>query len=178
MTTVVAASHQAPMVSAAALILRVTLGGMILAHGLNKLFGGGRIPGTARWFESIGMKPGVLNAWAACLTELGCGVLLIVGLLTPLACAGLVALMTVAIVTVHRKNGFFVFNPGQGIEYCLVIALASVALGGLGGGRWSLDHVLGTWSFKPWIGMAVAAGVGVGGALLQLAAVYRPPKDA
>ena len=178
MTNALAAAHMTTTVSAAALILRITLGGMILAHGLNKLFGGGRIPGTARWFESIGMKPGILNAWAACLTELGCGVLLILGLLTPLACAGLVALMTVAIVTVHRKNGFFVFNPGQGVEYCGVVALAAIALGGLGGGRWSLDHVLDTWTFTPWVGLAVAAGVGLGGAALQLLAVYRPPKDA
>ncbi len=176
--TTLAAAHVGTTWSIAVLILRLALGGMILAHGMNKLFGGGRIPGTARWFESIGMKPGKLNAWAAALTEVGSGALLIVGLLTPLACAGLVALMVVAIVTVHRKNGFFVFNPGQGIEYCLLVALAAIALGGLGSGRWSLDHALKIWTFKPWIGLVVAAGVGIGGAVLQLLAVYRPPKDA
>ncbi|MGD0880894.1 MAG: DoxX family protein [Acidimicrobiales bacterium] len=174
--TTLGAMHAGTSWNIAVLILRLTLGGMILAHGTNKIFGGGRIPGTAAWFESIGMKPGKLNAWAAALTEVGCGVLLILGLLTPLACAGLVALMVVAIVTVHRKNGFFVFNPGQGIEYCLVIALVAIALGGLGAGRWSLDHALKVWTFRPWVGLVVAAGVGVGGAALQLLAVYRPPK--
>ena len=175
--TMLAADHAGATFNFCVLLLRVTLGGMILAHGTNKLFGGGRIPGTARWFESIGMKPGVVNAWAAAITEVGCGVLLILGLLTPLACAGLVALMVVAIVTVHRTNGFFVFNPGQGIEYCLLVALVAIALGGLGAGRWSLDHVFKVWTFKPWIGLVVAAGLGIGGAALQLLAVYRPPKD-
>jgi putative oxidoreductase len=172
-----ATAHAVTTFDIAVLILRLTLGGMILAHGMNKLFGGGRIPGTARWFDSIGMKPGVLNAWAAALTEVGCGVLLIVGLITPLACAALVALMVVAIVTVHRKNGFFVFNAGQGIEYCLMIALVAIALGGLGAGRWSLDHAFHVWTFAPWIGLVVAAGVGIGGATLQLLAVYRPPHE-
>ena len=158
--------------------MRLTLGGMILAHGLNKFFGGGKIAGTAAWFESIGMKPGKLNALMAASTEVGCGVLLIIGLLTPLACAALVSLMVVAIITVHRKNGFFVFNPGQGIEYCLIVALMAVALGGLGGGKFSIDHAAKIWTFRPAIGLAVAAIIGVGGALLQLAVFFRPPKDA
>jgi len=160
------------------LIMRLTLGGMILAHGLNKFFGGGKIAGTAAWFESIGMKPGKLNALMAASTEVGCGVLLIIGLLTPLACAALVSLMVVAIITVHRNNGFFVFNPGQGIEYCLIVALMAVALGGLGGGKFSIDHAAKIWTFRPAIGLAVAAIIGVGGALLQLAVFFRPPKDA
>jgi putative oxidoreductase len=171
----VAAQHFST-ISLCLLIMRVTLGATIAAHGLNKLFGGGKIAGTAAWFDSIGMKPGVPNAWAAALTELGSGALLILGLLTPLACAGVVALMLVAIITVHWKNGFFVFRPGQGVEYCLLIALMAIALGGLGAGRWSIDHAAKVWTFSPWIGLVVAAGVGIGGALLQLAVFYRPPK--
>jgi putative oxidoreductase len=150
---------------------------MIAAHGMNKIFGGGKIAGTAAWFDSIGMKPGVPNAWAAALTEIGAGLFLIVGFLVPLGCAGVVALMTVAILTVHRKNGFFVFNDGQGIEYCVVIALVAIALGGLGAGNWSLDHVTKIWIAPTWVGVAVAAGLGIGGALLQLAVFFRPPKS-
>ena len=150
---------------------------MIAAHGMNKIFGGGKIAGTAAWFDSIGMKPGVPNAWAAALTEIGAGLFLIVGFLVPLGCAGVVALMTVAILTVHRKNGFFIFNEGQGIEYCVVIALVAIALGGLGAGNWSLDHVTKIWIAPTWVGVAVAAGLGIGGALLQLAVFFRPPKS-
>ena len=160
------------------LLMRVMLGGMIAAHGLNKFFGGGKIAGTAAWFDSMGMRPGKLNALMAATTEVGAGILLIIGLLTPLACAALVSLMVVAIITVHYKNGFFVFNPGQGIEYCLVVAVMAIALGGLGGGKFSVDHVAKVWTLRPSIGLAVAAVVGVGGALLQLATFYRPSKAA
>lgn len=171
-----AISYHSPGVSFCLLLLRVTLGVMIAAHGMNKIFGGGKIAGTAAWFDSIGMKPGVPNAWAAALTEIGAGLFLVLGFFVPLGCAGVVALMTVAILTVHRKNGFFVFNDGQGIEYCLVIALVAIALGGLGAGNWSLDHVTKIWIAPTWVGVAVAAGIGIGGALLQLAVFFRPPK--
>jgi len=50
------------------LILRLVLGLTLAAHGYNKFFGGGRIPGTARWFESIGMKPGKFHATVAATT--------------------------------------------------------------------------------------------------------------
>ncbi len=172
-----AISYHSPGVSFCLLLLRITLGVMIAAHGMNKIFGGGKIAGTAAWFDSIGMKPGVPNAWAAALTEIGAGLFLIVGFLVPLGCAGVVALMTVAILTVHRKNGFFIFNEGQGIEYCVVIALVAIALGGLGAGNWSLDHVTKIWIAPTWVGVAVAAGLGIGGALLQLAVFFRPPKS-
>ena len=56
------------------LILRVVLGLTLAAHGLNKFFGGGKIPGTARWFESIGMKPGRFHATVAASTETAAGV--------------------------------------------------------------------------------------------------------
>ena len=172
-----AISYHSPGVSFCLLLLRITLGVMIAAHGMNKIFGGGKIAGTAAWFDSIGMKPGVPNAWAAALTEIGAGLFLIIGFLVPLGSAGVVALMTVAILTVHRKNGFFIFNEGQGIEYCVVIALVAIALGGLGAGNWSLDHVTKIWIAPTWVGVAVAAGLGIGGALLQLAVFFRPPKS-
>ena len=77
----------------ALLILRVVVGLTLAAHGWNKFTGGGKIPGTGRWFDSIGMRPGRLNAYLAASTEMGAGVLLALGLLalTLLAlCTGLV----------------------------------------------------------------------------------------
>ena len=53
------------------LLLRVVIGVTMLAHGYNHIWGGGKIEGTARWFESLGMKPGIVHAWLASLTELG-----------------------------------------------------------------------------------------------------------
>ena len=157
------------------LLLHLYLGCMIFTHGFRKVFRGGKLAGTARWFDSIGMKPGVVNAYAAALTEMGAGVLLVVGFLTPFACAALMALMLVAIVSVHRKNGFMITNPGGGIEYCLTIVITALTLGTLGAGKVSLDHAWGIligWTLTT--NFLVTLIVGVGGAALQLAVAYRP----
>ena len=160
-------------VNIAALVLRLALGGTIMAHGWNHAFGGGKLPGTARWFESIGIRPGRMHALAATVTELGAGALLVLGLLTPLAAAGVVATMLVALVANHLKNGFFIFRPGEGYEYVLMVALVSCALGALGGGGWSIDHAVG-FTVNGWAGLAIAAGAGGGGAALLLATCWRP----
>ena len=161
------------------LVARIALGAMIAAHGYAKVFRGGKIAGTAGWFDSIGMRPGKLNAIMAAGTEIGVGILLILGLATPLAAAGLVALMTVAIVTVHRKNGFFVYNAGQGIEYCLMLAVYALLVGTVGPGTYSLDKQINVSFFRdsPAHAALTVLILGVGGAALQLLAIYRPPKQ-
>lgn len=160
-------------VNIAALVLRLAVGGTMMAHGWNHAFGGGRLPGTARWFESIGIRPGRVHALLATVTELGAGALLIAGLLTPLAAAAVVGTMGVALVANHSKNGFFIFRPGEGYEYVLMITLVACALGALGGGSWSADHAIG-FSVDGWAGLAIAAAAGGGGAALLLAASWRP----
>src|SRR5919204_658433 len=99
--------------------------------------------GTARWFESLGMKPGVLHAWLASLTEIVSGALLLLGFLTPWAGAGVVGTMVVAWITNHLKNGFFIFRPGEGYEYVMTLTLLGLGVAGLGAGEWSLDHAAG-----------------------------------
>ena len=120
------------------LILRLVLGLTLAAHGFNKFFGGGRIPGTAGWFESIGMKYGTFQAVVAATTEISAGLGLAAGLLTPIPAAGFVALMLVAAWTVHRHNGFFIVKEGW--EYNLILATAAVVVATLGPGRYSLDY--------------------------------------
>ena len=92
-------------------VLRVVAGVTLFLHGYNKVFRGGKIDGTAGWFDSLGMKPGRLNAWMAAVTELGSGALLAVGLLTPFAAAGLIGICVVAARTDHRGS-FFMFKNG------------------------------------------------------------------
>ncbi|ORW88017.1 DoxX family protein [Mycobacterium sp. IEC1808] len=157
------------------LLLRLVLGLTLAAHGFNKFFGGGRIPGTARWFESIGMKPGKFHATVAAITEVSAGLGLAAGLLTPIPAAGFVSLMLVAAWTVHRANGFFIVKEGW--EYNLVLAVSAVAVATLGPGRLSLDYLIfgdKLW-FPGWPGLVISAGLGLAGAVGQLLIFYRPP---
>jgi len=160
-------------VDIAAVLLRLTVGGTMIAHGWNHAFRGGRLPGTARWFESIGILPGRVHALLATLTELGAGAFLVLGLFTPLAAAAVVGTMAVALVANHLRNGFFIFRPGEGYEYVLMITVVSCAIGALGAGDWSLDHAVG-FSVTGWWGLAIAALAGAGGAALLLATSWRP----
>ncbi len=162
-------------VSAGLLILRVMVGIVMLAHGYNHIFRGGRIPGTGRWFESLGMKPGVLHAWLASLTELAAGTMLVLGLLTPLAAAAVVGVMLVALITNHLKNGFFIFRPGEGYEYVLTLCMVGLAIGALGAGKFSIDDAIDL-DWVGWTGLAIAGIAGGGGALLLLAVFWRRPK--
>ena len=157
------------------LLLRGVLAVVFLAHGIRHVFGGGKIPGTARWFESLGMKPGVLHAWLASLTEIGAGTLLVVGLLTPVAAAGLVGVMVVAWVTNHLKNGFFIFRPGEGYEYVMTLTFLALAVAGLGAGEWSLDHAAGIFEQPSMAGFLIGLLAGGGGAVGLLAVFWRPP---
>jgi putative oxidoreductase len=165
----------------ALLVLRVVLGLTMAAHGYNKFFGGGRIPGTAGWFESIGMKPGIFHARVAATTEMAAGLGLAAGLLTPVTAAGFVALMLVAAWTVHRHNGFFIVKEGW--EYNLILAVTAVAIAGVGAGKLSLDYALfhntGFYDLlHGWWGLLIAAGLGLAGGIGQLVIFYRPPAKA
>lgn len=155
----------------ALLLLRVVVGGTMIAHGVNHWVGGGKIAGTGRWFESLGLRNGVLQAWFSVVTEIGAGALLILGLLTPFAAAAIVGVTLVAGLLAHRPNGFFVFK--EGYEYVLVLAVTVVALGLLGPGRISLDHALDI-EITGWAGGGIALGLGVVATLGLLAVFYRP----
>jgi len=157
------------------LILRLVMGLFLAYHGYNKVFGKGGLSGTASWFASMGMKWPKWQARAAASTEIGAGVMLAVGLLTPLAAAGVIGVMVVAIYTSHLKVGFFVFLPNQGWEYCATIALGALAVGTMGPGEWSLDNAI-DFSMSGWSALVVTIALGVGGAVVQLATSYRPAK--
>lgn len=158
------------------LLLRLALGPMLLAHGGNKVFGSGGLAGTTSWFASLGLRPAPLQARLAAATELTAGVLLTVGLLTPVACAAFVGLMCVATLTDHRGKGYFVFKGG--CEYTLLVAIVATALAVSGPGSWSLDHALGLDDLAGvWWGLG-AAVVGTAAAAVLLLAAYRPAATA
>jgi putative oxidoreductase len=124
------------------LLLRLTVGGTFFVHGTQKLFGwfGGYGPdGTGQFFESLGLRPGRRNAIAAGVTEAGGGILIALGLATPLAAAGLSSVMITALRTAVWNDGF---KPATG-EHEVLLAAAALALTETGPGPLSLDSALG-----------------------------------
>jgi len=160
-------------------IARVWVGIVMFAHGWRHLHSVRSGPGMANWFESLGLRNGPLQAWNVTLTELIVGPLLVVGFLTPLAYAGAASIGLVALVTNHWKNGFFIFNKGEGWEYVGTLAVLSIALGALGPGEWSLDDAFSlSFPFEPGTALLISAGVGILGTAAFLAVFWRPPKPA
>jgi putative oxidoreductase len=157
--------------AAALLLVRLVIGATMIAHGYNHWRGGGKIAGTARWFAGLGLRYGTLQAWLSVITEIGAGMLLIAGLLTPLACAAVISVMLVAGLLAHRPNGFFVFKDGY--EYVLVLSVAALALAMLGPGRLSADAAAGL-SITGWAGGGIALGVAVVATAGLLATFWRP----
>jgi putative oxidoreductase len=160
-----------------AALLRLTLGMTMIAHGWNHALGGGGLAGTTRWFASIGMRQARVNALTATAAELGAGALVVLGLATPLATAAVVGTMLVALATNHLRNGFFIFRPGEGYEYILMIIITTCALAALGPGSWSLDHLIGL-SLNGWFGLGICAVLGGIAAIAVLAVFWRPAREA
>ena len=166
----------ADAIDLALLVFRCGVGAVMLAHGINHIWGGGKIEGTAGWFGSMGMRPPLVQAWLASLTEIAGGALLVLGLLTPFGGAAVVGTMFVAFVINHRGNGFFIFRPGEGWEYVMTLGLTGMMLGAIGPGSWSLDDALDIRDdLIGWTGLAISVGAGIGGAVLLLATCWRPP---
>jgi putative oxidoreductase len=172
-------------INTALLIVRIVLGVVFLAHGIKHARGRTK---TSNWFASIGFKSADLQWFLSTATEIGVGVLLIVGLLTGLAAAAVIGIMAVAYWTVHRSAGFFITSfmkegvEVEGYEYVATLALVALALVVGGPGEFSLDHLIELSDvtlaeyFDGRIGGLLAIGA-VGVAALQLAAFWRPGAD-
>ena len=156
-------------------LLRLTVGLTLAAHGTQKLFGwfnGPGLEGAGRALESLGFHPGRRQALVAGLVETGAGVLLALGFLTPIAAAGVFAVMIVAGVSAHLKQGFFLSSGGY--EYTLVLGLAGLTVAFTGPGALSLDALLGL----SWSGILIgvtALLVGLAGGVLPLTQRHAAP---
>jgi putative oxidoreductase len=151
------------------LILRLVIGLTLAAHGTQKLFGwfgGYGLTGTGGFLEQLGFVPGRRHALLAGLAETGAGLLLALGLATPVAAAVALAVMVVAGVSAHAPKGFFVHNGGY--EYTLILGIAALSIAFTGPGPLALDGVLGVSDGGAGWGLAALA-VGLAGAGLQLA---------
>jgi putative oxidoreductase len=150
------------------LVARLVVGLVMAAHGAQKLFGwfgGYGLAGTGGFFESLGFRPGRFFAAAAGGTEVVSGLLVAFGLLGPLGPAMMIAVMIVAMATVHWQHGLFAQD--NGIEVPLLYTTAAVALALIGYGAYSVDAVLGL-SWRPEV-IWIALGLGVLGGFANLA---------
>ena len=103
------------------LVLRLVVGAFFVGHGAQKLFGwfrGHGLAATGAGFEQMGLRPGRTMAAIAGVSEVTGGLLLALGLLTPLAAALLVAVMTLAIAMVHWRPGPWVTEGGWSTASC------------------------------------------------------------
>lgn len=158
--------------------VRLLLGLGLAAHGAQKLFGwfgGYGLEGTAGFFESLGFRPGRAFAALAGLGELGGGLLTAAGLLGPIGPAIMILVMLVAMLAVHRPNGFFASD--NGIELPMLFATGALAVAVAGPGVISLDALFGLealWApAVVWISLAAAVLLALGNVAMR-----RPSSDA
>jgi len=128
----------------ALLVLRVTVGLLVAAHGAQKLFGwfgGGGLQGTSKFMASLGFRPAL--GWTAIgsIAEFAGGLLLALGLFSPLGSLGVGSAMAIAITKIHWPK---LWASNGGFEYPLVNLAVAVAVGIVGPGAYALDRVWGT----------------------------------
>jgi putative oxidoreductase len=153
----------------ALLILRVVVGLTMIFHGTQKLWGWFGGPGLTQMipgFEKQGFRPAWLWVGLVILGEVGGGLSVVTGFLTPLGAAGIFGAMFMATFKSHWKKGFFASRGGY--EYTLVLMTVSLALGLMGPGNYSLDALFGILAASPalFIGLAVVA------ALVDIVGIY------
>lgn len=156
-------------------MLRVVVGGLLMAHGSQKLFGwfgGHGLAGTGGWMESMGMRPGKLWAALAGLGEFGGGLLLLLGFLTPLGSIAVISVMAMAWLKAHL--GKPIWAQEGGAELPLVNVAAALALALAGPGEYSLDAALGI-ALPSWLVAIVAIFAAV---TVIAGAMMRPPQTA
>ena len=164
------------LLSLGLLVLRLVVGVTLAGHGAQKVFGWWGGPGMNGWTQAVTrlrIRPPVPFAWLAALAELGGGLLLALGFLSPLGSLAIIGTMLVAIATVHWPNGFW--NTNRGYEFNLTVMAGVVAIGLAGPGTYSVDQAIGFRLPEPitfLVGL-VAVILGVAGML-----ALRSPKPA
>ena len=126
-------------------LLRVTAGAFLIPHGAQKLFGafgGYGVEATGQFFQTqLGFANGYLAALGVGSVEVFGGLLLALGLFTRLAAVSIAVMLAVAAVSVHIGNGFFWTDGGWEYPVFWAFAVASFVI--RGGGKYSLDRLVG-----------------------------------
>lgn len=149
------------------LFLRFAVGGIFFAHGMQKVFGlwgGPGIAGFARFLDGFGFQQTTTLSWVTGITELVAGAFVVLGVLTPLAAAGLLAIM-INTVLLKAGNGFFIASTAgaDAVELDVLLGLAAAAIVFTGPGHIALDNGR-AWHRRPasWGVLALIIGVASG----------------
>ena len=147
------------------LVMRLVVGAIFMAHGAQKVFGwfgGPGLDGFAEDLDGMGYSPADVLAALTGFTELVGGALVVLGLFTPLAAAGLLGVM-VNVIWVKWPDGLFTADGGYELELALAALAAGLVLAGPG--RVALDNGR-VWFRHPvvtgWLCLLIAAGAAVG----------------
>ncbi|MCU1490661.1 MAG: hypothetical protein JWM85_2066 [Acidimicrobiaceae bacterium] len=161
------------------LILRLTVGGLMTGHGLQKLtgsFGGPGLEGTEQMTSSLGLHPAKHQALAVALSETIGGALTALGLFFPLGPAMITGTQAVAIKKVHLKNGPWVTEGG--FEYNATLIAAAFEMASAGPGPMSLDGLFGKQrSGLRWAIFQLLLGLGGAAATLAIADRMAPQPE-
>jgi putative oxidoreductase len=152
------------------LLLRVGVGVILVGHGLQKAFGwwGGQgLSGFRNSLSDLGYQHADILTYLAAGTQIAAGVLLVLGLLTPLAGAAALAYLLnglLANITAMHDGGYVAFflPNANAYQVLMIVALAAIILAGPG--RYGFDAGRG-WARRPFIGSFVALLVGIGGGI-------------
>lgn len=159
--------------------LRLVIGLTFAAHGAQKAFGWWSGPGIEKWQKAIaGMRfqPVALWVFVSVGAELVGGLMLALGLFTPLAASALVGQSVVIVLKVHLPNGFW--NKASGIEFPLALAAGVIAVLGLGPGAYSIDRLIGFELAEPVLWLLLALGLAGGSAAYALTLLMPAPRPA
>ena len=158
----------------ALLILRLSVGGLLLGHGAQKLFGsfgGYGMQGTAGWLESLGLRPGKRWAMLAGGSEFGGGALTTLGLAGPLGPIGVIAAMGTATTKVHWGKPIWAAEGGAELPVTNIAVASALAVAGPG--KYSLDRALGI-RVPPALALLALVGAVAGVALASSQPALQP----
>lgn len=163
----VPADHRRGTADLGLLVLRLALGALFIAHGLQHAFGLWDGPGLDGWRDELGglgFQHADILTYVTTGGQIAAGVLLILGLFTPVAAAGALAYLVTGLLaelmTAHEQARLSAFlSDGHEIKVFLVCAAAALVL--TGPGRYGFDAGRG-WARRPFVGSFIALIVGVG----------------